>query len=228
VSVRRALGTATVAVSLVALLCAAEIDARSPATDEMAVVAMLGIKSWCDARAPEFATRSQRAFARWSTTNREVISAVQGDTNYSILLTRVMGQLTERQRLLSLKLKGRDRLGLAVTCSDEAIEAFDPAPIPEPAFASPRATWTRFADAVKTSDHDGAIRCLTATAVTTYLEALIDPGEAELRATILRAQGATFRQIDRGTADMTSTGSGGVRQTIRFRLLLGNWKVASL
>ena len=193
----------------------------------MVVVELIGTKQWYDARSPEFKARTQAAYDRWSRSNRDAIAAVQREPDYPRRLADSTGALTDRHQALALKLKGREPLALPVTCNDELIEAFDPSPIPEPVFASPQATWGRFIDAVRRSDHEAAIRCLAKNGRSWYLESLIEPGiEPELRAGFLRLATVTFRQADASTAHVVWTPSGETT-TIQLRLVPGNWKITT-
>jgi hypothetical protein len=210
------------ALLLVTLLWAASPEAREPSRSEILVVTLISIKEWCDAHSPEFKARSQAAYDRWSKTNRAAISSLQQTSEYRDWLDGSTAQLTERHREFTSRLQGRESLAVTHTCNDEIIEAFDPTPMPEPVFATPQATWSRFLEALKNVDHQTAIGCLAMQGRFSYLQALIDPGGGEpMRSALLRLGIGTFRAVDAKTTELIWT-SDGETKTTRFRRILRN------
>jgi hypothetical protein len=83
---------------LVTVLWAASPEAREPSRSEMLVITLVSIKEWCDTHSPEFKTRSQTEYDRWSKTNRAAISSLQQTSEYRDWLDGSTAQLTERHR----------------------------------------------------------------------------------------------------------------------------------
>jgi hypothetical protein len=87
------------------------------------MVTLISIKEWCDTHSPEFKTRSQAAYDRWSKTNRAAFSSLQQTSEYRDWLDGSTAQLTERHREFTSRLQGRESLAVTHTCNDEIIEA---------------------------------------------------------------------------------------------------------
>jgi len=210
------------------VLWAASPEAREPSRSETLIVTLISIKEWCDTHSPEFKTRSQTAYDRWSKTNRAAISSLQQTSEYRDWLDGSTAQLTERHREFMSRLQGRESLAVTHTCNDEIMEAFDPTPMPEPVFATPQATWSRFLEALKNGDHQTAVGCLAMQGRFSYLQALIDPGGGEpMQSALMRLGTGTFREVDAKTTELIRT-SGGETKTTRFRRVLGNWKITTI
>jgi hypothetical protein len=118
------------ALLFVTLLWAASPEAREPSRSEILVVTLVSIKEWCDAHSPEFKTRSQAAYDRWSKTNRAAISSLQQTSEYRGWLDGSTAQRPSDTGS-SRRAQGRERLAVTHTRVTEIVGPQIP-PMPEP------------------------------------------------------------------------------------------------